>query len=81
VDSNIGSAVGANVVLIGAELPTFGGDALQLLLGRRVGVPDLHQHSLFANGSTMVLLDDVLALLASLKSAQRSSVISCPCET
>lgn len=67
VNANICSTISTNVVLVRAELATLGGDTLELLLGRRVGVANLHQHALVSNGGTMVLLDNLLALLARLE--------------
>lgn len=55
------SSVCADVVLIGAVLPALGGDALQLLLRRRVGIANLHQEALISNGLAMVASDDLLA--------------------
>ncbi len=72
VNPDIGRAISTNIILICAELSPLGRDALQLLLGGSVRVPNLHQHSFFANGSTVVLPDDVFALIASLESVQES---------
>lgn len=72
IDANIRSAVSADVVLVGAELAALSGDALQLLLGWSVCVTDLHEHSLVANRSTVVFLNDFLALLASLEPIRKS---------
>ena len=72
VNPDVGRAISTNIILIGAELSPLGRDALQLLLGGSVRVPNLHQHSFFANGSTVVLPDDVFALIASLESVQES---------
>jgi hypothetical protein len=67
MDTDISRAVGPNVVLVGSELATLGGDALQLLLGRRIRITDLHQHALFADRSAVVFLDDIFALFAGLE--------------
>lgn len=77
VNPNIRSAVCTNVVLIGAELAALSRDSFQLLLRRCVGVADLHQHALLTNRSTMVLFDDVLALLASFEAGQQSATTVC----
>ena len=45
VDADKCSAVSANVVFIGAELATLSRDALQLLLGRSVGISNLHDET------------------------------------
>lgn len=65
--TNISSTVSTNIVLVCAELATLSSDALELLLGRRVGIADLHQHALLANSNTMILLDDFLTLLTRVK--------------
>lgn len=67
MDANVRSAVGANVVLVRAELAALSCDTLQLLLSRRVSITDLEDHALVADRSSMKLLDNLLALLASLK--------------
>ena len=72
VNPDISRAISTDIVLIGAELSTLGRDALQLLLGGRVRVPNLHQHSFFANGSTVVLPDDIFTFIARLESVQES---------
>ena len=72
MDPNIGSAIGANVVLIGTELAALCGDTLQLLLRRGVGIADLHQHALFSDRSTVILLDNLFAFIAGFKAAQEN---------
>lgn len=61
LDANKRSAIGTNVVLVGSELATFGSDTLQLLLTRSIGIADVHDHSLFADGDAVELLDDSVA--------------------
>lgn len=70
MDSNIRSAVGANVVLIGAELAALSRDALQLLLRRSIGIADIHLHAFYANTSAVILLDHVLTFFASLEAVR-----------
>jgi hypothetical protein len=53
-------------------LTAFGGDALQVLLSRGIGIANLQKKALLANGLTMELLDDLFADVASLKAMNRS---------
>jgi hypothetical protein len=75
VNPNVGCAISTNVILVGTELAPLGSDALEFLLGRRVRIADLHQHSLFSNRSTVVLLNDVLAFVPRLETVARVSVL------
>lgn len=61
VDADSHGSVCADIVLVGSVLAALGGDALQLLLRRRVGVADLHQETLITNGLAVVAPDDLLA--------------------
>jgi len=65
--TNSHGAVGADVVLVGTVLATLGGDTLELLLGRGVGVPNLHDETLFADGDTVKALDDLLTDITGLE--------------
>lgn len=47
--TNSHGAVGADVVLVGTVLATLGGDTLELLLGRGVGIANLHDETLIAD--------------------------------
>jgi hypothetical protein len=69
VNADVSGAIGADVVLVGTELTALSSDALQLLLGRRVGIADLQLLGLafFAETNAVVLPDDILALIASLE--------------
>lgn len=69
IDTDSHSAVGANVVLVGTVLTALSSDALQLLLSGSISVADLHQEALFANGLSMVALDDLLAKVTGLETA------------
>jgi hypothetical protein len=53
-------------------LTAFGGDALQVLLSRGIGIANLQKKALLANGLTVELLDDLFADVASLKAMNRS---------
>jgi hypothetical protein len=53
-------------------LTAFGGDALQVLLSRGIGIANLQKKALLANGLTVELLDDLFADVASLKAVNRS---------
>lgn len=53
-------SVSADVVLVGTVLTALSSDALQLLLRRRVGVANLHQEALVADGNAVEALDDFL---------------------
>ncbi len=74
------STIGANVVLIGSELSTLGGDTLQILLSRGIRVANLEEKTLFANGLAMEFLDDLLADISGLKSNEMSVHVS-SCES
>lgn len=60
-------SVGADVVLVGTVLAALSSDALQLLLRRGVGVADLHQETLLADGDAVEALDDLLTDIARLE--------------
>jgi hypothetical protein len=53
-------------------LTAFGGDALQVLLSRGIGIANLQKKALLANGLTVELLDDLFADVAGLKAMNRS---------
>lgn len=61
------SAVGADVVFVGTILASLGGDALQFLLRRSVGVPNLNQEILLTDRDAVKVVDDLLADIAALK--------------
>jgi hypothetical protein len=62
-----GGTVGADVVLVGAELATLGGDTLQLLLSRGVGISNVHEKSILADADAVVLSDDLITDIAVLE--------------
>jgi hypothetical protein len=62
-----------NVVLVGSELTAFCGDTLEILLGRSIGVSDLKEKALFADGLTMELLNDLLTDVTVLESMGKVS--------
>jgi hypothetical protein len=66
-------AVSTDVILVGSELTAFGSDTLEVLLGRSIGVTNLEEKALFANGLTMKLSDDLLADITALKSEDKVS--------
>ncbi len=68
--------IGANIVLIGAELSTFGGDTLEVLLCRCIRIANLEEKTFFANGLTMKFLDNLLADIARLESNETSAKVS-----
>lgn len=70
--ANKRSAVSTNVVLIGAELTTLGGDTFELLLGSSVGVADVHEEALLAESATVVLVNDIVAVLAIIETEKES---------
>lgn len=70
VHPNEGSAVGTDVVLVGAELATLRSDTLELLLGGSVCISDVHEKTLLANTNTIELSDDVVANIAVFKAAR-----------
>ena len=61
------ATVCANIVLVGSELSTLSGDALEILLSRNVGIANLKEKALFTNGLTMELLDDLFADVTTLE--------------
>lgn len=67
------STICTNVVLVGSELAAFSGDPLEILLCRSVGIADLKEKTLLANGLTMEFLDDLLTDVAILESAGKFS--------
>lgn len=74
IDANSHSAVGADVVLVGTVLTALGSDALQLLLRRSIGITNLHQVALIANGLAVVALDDLLTHITRLEAVTKASV-------
>jgi hypothetical protein len=48
-------------------LSALGCDTLEILLGRSIGIADLKEETLFTNGLTMELLDDLFADIATLE--------------
>jgi hypothetical protein len=70
-NANERSAIGADVVLVGAELATLSRDTLELLLSRRVGIADVHGKSLGTETSTVELANDLVADLACLETVLR----------
>lgn len=66
------SAVSPDVVLVGAKLPSLSSHTLQLLLGRSVGVADLHGLALVSNHDTSELANDLVADVTALKSVHES---------
>lgn len=68
-----GCAVGTNVVLVGAELAAFRSDTLQLLLGRSVGIANVHEEALLANAGTVELVNNIITNVASLETSNNVS--------
>lgn len=66
-DANSHGSVCADVVFVGTVLAALGGDTLQLLLRRRVGIANLHQEAFITNGLAMVAPDDLLTDISTLK--------------
>lgn len=73
VDADGHGSIGANVVLVGTVLTALGGNTLQLLLGRRISVANLHEEALFTNGLAMVALDDLLADITGLETSETNA--------
>lgn len=63
------AAISTDIVLIGPELTALGGDALQILLSRSIGIANLEKETLLANGLAMELLDDLLTDITVLEAA------------
>lgn len=57
-------SIGTDIVLVRAVLATLGRDTLQFLLGRGIGVPNLHEIGVAANGLVVEPTDNVLAHVA-----------------
>lgn len=64
------AAVCTDVILIGSELSTLSSNALEILLSRSVGIADLEQETLLANGLAVELPNDLLTDLAGLKTGR-----------
>lgn len=62
------STVGANIVLVGAELTTFSGNSLELFLSWSIGIANVHWKTFFANADAVELSNDLVADLARVKS-------------
>lgn len=67
VDSNSHSAIGTNVVLVGAVLAALGSDALQFFLCRSICVTNLNTITFFTNSLATVAGNDLLTDVASLE--------------
>lgn len=67
VDADGHGSISADIVLVGTVLAALSSNALQLLLGRRVGIADLHLEALVTNGLAMETADDLLANLTRLE--------------
>lgn len=74
--TNSHRAVGADVVLVGTVLATLGGDTLELLLGRGIGVADLHDETLLADGDAVKALDDLLTDITGLETVMAGQSLS-----
>lgn len=61
------ATVCTDIVLVGPELSTLSRDALEILLSRSVGIANLEEKTLFTNGLTVELLDDLFADLTTLE--------------
>ena len=70
------SAVCTDVVLASSKLTALCGDALEVLLGRGIGIAYLKKKSLFADGHTMELFNDILAHITALKSGEEGQLTS-----
>lgn len=77
IDANSHGAVSADVVLVGTVLTALSSDTLQLLLGRGIGVADLHQVALITNGLAMVALDDLLTHVTRLEAIRKTLANEC----
>ena len=69
------STICTNIVLVGSELTAFGGDTLQVLLSRGIGITDLQKKAFLANRLAVELLDDLFADIAALKAVRKVSII------
>ena len=65
------STISTNIVLVGSELTTLSGDALEILLGRGVRIANLEKKTFLTNWLAMELLDDLLTYIATLKAVTR----------
>lgn len=70
--ANQGSTVCTNVVLVGAELAALSGDALELLLGWRIGIANVDEEALLPNADAVEFVDDFVADIAGLEAASLS---------
>lgn len=66
--TNKGSTIGADVILVGAELAALGSHTLELFLSRSIGVTNVHQHALVSDANAIELADDFIANSTALKS-------------
>lgn len=66
-DSSSRAAISTNVVLVGSELSAFARDTLQILLSWSVGIANLEEEALFADGLAVELSDDLIADLTALE--------------
>lgn len=65
--ANKGGTVGANIVLVGAELTSLSSDTLELLLTGSVCIADLHVHVFVTNRHVVKVGNDLIADGARLK--------------
>ena len=79
MDSDVGSSICANVVLVGAKLTALSRDTLELLLRRSVCVSNLHllALALLTQVGAVVLADDILALVSGIEPACLVSEAEC----
>lgn len=61
------ATVSTDVVFIGSELSTLSCDALEILLGRSIGIADLKEETFFTNGLAMELSDDLFTDITALE--------------
>lgn len=72
--TEMGRSICTNIVLVGTELATLGGDTLQFLLGRSVGVADLHLETLVADSNTCKVQNDLITDCTGLETIQQVSI-------
>lgn len=63
-----GGTIGANVVLVGAELATLSSNTLELLLSWGIGIANVHGKTLFTKTDAVELADDFVTDIAVLES-------------
>ena len=71
--ADMGGAIGADVVLVGAELASLRGHSFQFLLGGSISISDIHNHrrvvAFSRNGKAVETLDDLVTDFTALEPA------------